>query len=210
MMRLTARIVLAMSAMVLLGGCATHSTPVEATATDSTFKASPASTHSTALKTGSAAPSASSSPRPTTPSQLPHADFLGPITAPVEYKNVNINLDPPSATAHAAISPDAAYAKCLTPDAECQTNLNPTITLALVTTPKAGTRSADGSISPLMDHQLAYIIEYDQATCTKSGPPVVSNTAPPHSEMIVYICSVLNFVNADTGRVEYSVSSTHL
>jgi hypothetical protein len=136
------------------------------------------------------------------PSTLPPAQFAGNITAPTTNHDTGFTLDPPGDSSP-TVSWQSAYATCLTGNSICDPSLAPTISLAKVTDPNSGTANAGGSISPILDHSLVYVITYTGVPCKPAGGIPGSDPSAPDS----YSCTVENFVSAADGSVIYSVQA---
>lgn len=129
--------------------------------------------------------------------------YLGPSTAPLDYKAAGIATIPPGSLTP-AIAWQTAYDNCATGAAVCLDGVDPTITLVLATSPDAGTALPDGSIDSLMKNTLVYVMKWTNEPCIpKGGPPrgpgqvAVAPTPRP--------CTLLSFVDANSGKVLYGV-----
>ncbi|HEY8728107.1 MAG TPA: hypothetical protein VIL94_00885, partial [Acidothermaceae bacterium] len=92
-----------------------------------------------------------------------------------------------------------AYAVCAQGSPGCTPLKGPTITLALVTTPNAGNANSDGSIAPLLNHSLTYVLTWDDVECPVGGPAGASLNPTPQSG-----CTAVNYVDANTGQSVYA------
>lgn len=81
----------------------------------------------------------------------------------------------------------------------------PTVTLARATSPQAGTARPDGSIDPLMDATLVYVLHWTGMMCLPVGPlhypPTATGTPATPAP-----CDALSFVDANTGAELYGAS----
>ena len=155
---------------------------------------------STDVVPSKAASSHASGSSPTAP---PSATYTGPISAPIKYQNAGITLEPPGSSVQPKASWSDAYTKgCSSGDAICSTSSGPTISLALATSPQAGQANTDGSINPLMNKTLVYVITWTGVTCVRAGGP----PEPPGAAVAIDSCTLLNFIDANSGTVLYSVS----
>jgi len=149
-------------------------------------------------------PSKASSPLLSPQTSLPAAKYLGPIRQPIAYAKAGISLKPPGAVNPAASWADA-YDNCRTGDAVCDTNSPPNIALALATAEQAGEAAPDGSIVPLMKDTLVYVLTWIGIPCVpKSGPPPAPDISDSTSASATYSCTLLNFIDASSGKVLYS------
>jgi hypothetical protein len=57
-------------------------------------------------------------------------------------------------------------------------------------------------MEPLLKGVLAYVIQYDNVPCTP--------LAPAQPDTTVYSCTTLNFIDAKSGKVLYSIQGTDL
>lgn len=135
---------------------------------------------------------------------LPAATYIGSIKRDINYSGQGITLNIPLASDTPTTSWTAAYANCLTGDAVCQVGVAPVISLALVTTKNAGEHQPDGSTKPLLNNTLAYVLQWSNEPCVPTGGPPVQGTNSP-APRPTSSCTVLNFVDADSSKVVYSV-----
>jgi len=126
--------------------------------------------------------------------------YAGPLEATVRYENSGISLTAP--TAQAATSWTDAYANCLSGAAICDATSPPTISLANATVDKAGTAGPNGSLVPLLSNTLVYVLSWTGVPCAPAGgPPGSKSTTQKFS------CTLLNLVDAKSGKVLYTVES---
>jgi hypothetical protein len=139
----------------------------------------------------------------------PRAAYLGPIPSDVTYDNAGVTLKVPPANSRPTASwADAYTTNCATGDAICDPTQSPTIYLATATTPSAGDTQPDGSIKPLLQDTLVYVIQWTDVPCTPVGPAAPEGAAA--STPTTYSCTILNLVDAETGKVLYSVQGPNL
>jgi len=180
----------------------------------------------------------------TTTSELPTPSYAGAITAPISYGDTGISLTRPSSSSQPSVSWEAAFQNCSSHEAICDPSSPITISLASATEKQAGQQNADGSLVPIMDNTLVYVISQSAVPCRPVGPArptgntgnPVGNTGNPAGDskkqaapsgkpignsgpgvvdsgqttttLAVYSCTVLNFINANTGVAIYSVKSS--
>lgn len=132
----------------------------------------------------------------------PKAKYLGAVTTTSRLENAGVTLEPPGA-ARPAVSMAAAYDTCLSGDSICPPGLSPSVTLALATSPQAGHARPDGSIRPLMSRTLVYVLTFSGVPCAPVGGPPNGRITTPKA----YTCTVIDFVDATSGKVLYSVES---
>jgi hypothetical protein len=135
------------------------------------------------------------------PPALTPATFAGPLTQELRYPKAGFDLRPPGART-ASTTWTQAYETCLTGDSICDPTVGPTITLALVTDLDSGQAQPDGSIRPLLDDTLSYVLTYTGVPCRPTGgsdPTSRKNVSPDP-----VTCTVLNFVSAADAKVLYS------
>ena len=133
------------------------------------------------------------------PSGYPPAIYVGPLTTPRHDAVGDVDLGVPLATDIPRIAVAQAYAVCAQGEPGCTRDKGPTITLALVTTPNAGQANSDGSITPTMNHSLAYVLTWDGVGCPMGGPAGASFNPTPQSG-----CTAVNYVDANTGQSVYA------
>lgn len=103
---------------------------------------------------------------------------------------------------------EQAYQNCQTGDGICDSTHTPVITLASVTAKNAGQMGEGDAIIPVMDKTLAYVFTQTGLKCVPAGPSRPSGAAP--GTVIEQSCTLVNFVDATTGKVLYSVSGPDL
>jgi len=168
------------------------------------FAATGCASQSAHLGTGTS-PSASASPSASSssvavpvvaPSGYPPPAHVVVLATPSHDPVSDVDLAVPSASDVPRISFTQAYAACTQADADCARAKGPTITLALVTSPQAGQQNADGSLTPLMNRSLTYVLTWDGLQCpAPAGPASYDPTR---------LCTYGTFVDANTGRVVFS------
>jgi hypothetical protein len=135
---------------------------------------------------------------------LPVATYAGALTTTVVYDHGGITLAPPNKAGTAMVSwSDAYITNCLSGDAICDLDQGPTIVLAEATVTSAGQAQPDGSLAPLVKDTLVYGLTWTDVPCSAAGPvpsPGSSPRAAPDDS-----CTVVNLVDAGTGKVLYSV-----
>lgn len=127
--------------------------------------------------------------------------YVGHIPRAVSYGgDTGIRLAVPSTSASPDISWQAAVSKCST----CVTGAPMSVSLALATELQAGQANPDGSITPVLDKTLVYVVS-PSLQCRAAGPagatPAVSRT---------YACVRLSFVDARSGKALYAVDGPDL
>lgn len=134
--------------------------------------------------------------------------YLGPVSAATTLDGGDIRLVAPRAGAAARVSPQTAFAVCArTGQGVCNTSSTAIMTLAMVTTTAAGTAGPNGSIHPLINNALTYVIEWTGVQCTASGGPPRPSGAPSPT-VTVRLCHLVDFVSADTGEYLYAFQSS--
>ena len=133
------------------------------------------------------------------PSGFPPPTHVGVLATPSHDPVAEVDLAVPLATDVPRISFTQAYAVGAPGPGGTPTK-GPTITLALVTSPQTGHQNADGSLTPLMNRSLTYVLTWDDVQCPLSaGPAGASHDTTPR-----YGCTAGNFVDANTGQSVYS------
>jgi len=134
----------------------------------------------------------------TAPSGYPPPTHVGVLATPSHDPVAGVDLAVPLTTDVPRISFTQAYAVCA--QGGCTQTKGPTITLALVTSPQTGQQNADGSLTPLMNRSLTYVLTWDDVQCPLSaGPAGASHDTTPR-----YGCTARNFVDANTRQSVYS------
>jgi len=129
------------------------------------------------------------------------------VTETVAYEDAGIVVEAPDPNSVAVWS-DAYYVDgCATGDAICDPKQGPQVFLARVTTTSAGTPADDGSIQPLMDHDEVYVLQFTDVPCAPVGPVRPNQATRPTRDCT---CTVLNFLDTDSGRALYTVQGPDL
>lgn len=157
---------------------------------------------------------ASGPPTATTPTVVALMSSLGPpppgfapatsfrrLTVPEIMPAAGITPDVPAAGAVATITPTQAYVDSCTTDGVCDKGSAPTIQLAVVTDPNSGQAAAGGSLTPVMDHTLAYVLTWTNVPCAPAGAPVGATPTPT-------TCTLVDFVDANTGKTLYGLDKS--
>lgn len=132
--------------------------------------------------------------------------YVGPITAPTSYARGVVTLSVPPLSVTPTVSWETAYASCASGNAICEPGVSMTISLASASDTRAGIARSNGSIIPVMNHTLVYVFLQNGAPCAPVGPPSSGAAGPAR----VLSCTILNFVDANTGAVLYSVQGPKL
>lgn len=136
-----------------------------------------------------------------TPTSAGAAAYVGHIPHAVSYGgDTGIRLVVPSTSASPAVSWQAAVSKCST----CVAGAPMSVSLALATELQAGQANPDGSITPVMDKTLVYVVS-QSLQCRAAGP---AGATPAVSES--YACVRLSFVDARSGKALYAVDGPDL
>jgi len=155
-----------------------------------------------AVRLSSVSPSSSTSPPPSTsasvaaPSGYPPPNHVGVLATASHDPVAEVDLAVPLATDVPRISFTQAYAAGAPWGPGGTPTKGPTITLALVTSPQTGQQNADGSLTPLMNRSLTYVLTWDGLPC---GAP-----AGPASYDPTRLCTYGTFVDANTGQDLFS------
>ena len=138
----------------------------------------------------------------------PSAIYTGPITESIVYRNAGITLEVPSSTEVGVGWSEAYLSNCKSGDAICALDQQPTIMLAEATVEGTGEAQPDGSIKPLVKNTLAYVILYDDVPCAPSGPGRADGAST--SAPTIVLCKILNLIDANSGKVLFSVQGPSL
>lgn len=148
--------------------------------------------------------SSSSSPTPsvspTAPTWPAGACYVGDVPGPSYDSRVGVSLTTPLPNQTAEKVWTSVFASCLTGDAICDPGVAAVVSLAVATSTSAGHADPSGKLIPLMSNQLVYVLEQDGISCRAAGPAGATQTD--------HLCNGLNFIDADTGAVMYSVTYT--
>ena len=125
--------------------------------------------------------------------------YLGSVTSERIFNGDEIL---PPGDAHPRLTWEQAYSACqrYTSGATCDPG-GPLISLARVTTTGSGHARPDGTIAPLLNATLVYVLDWPDETCVPTGGvPGASRT--PVSEP----CEMLSYIDAITGNGLFAVS----
>ena len=150
---------------------------------------------------GNAASQAASAPAMSAPSGFLPPTATSRLRTPEHLAVADVDLSVPSATQVPTLSFDEAYAECGTAEVSCVRDIAPTMILALVTTPNSGSDNADGSIRPLLNRALAYVLMWTNVPCVAVGS-VVGATPTPQK------CTMTEFIDAATGKFLYGADGS--
>ena len=127
--------------------------------------------------------------------------YAGPIATAEKIDNDAIVLMPPTNPKSAVISPLSAYLVCSNGTGVCGNNSAASISLATVTTLKAGEPGENGTIIPLINNALVYVLRWKGEPCSPAGVTPGAPSAPPRT----YACGIVDFVDAVSGRSLYAL-----
>ncbi|MBO0867167.1 MAG: hypothetical protein J2P15_01245 [Micromonosporaceae bacterium] len=133
---------------------------------------------------------------------FPPPTSTGRLAAPQHFPAAGIDLAVPPSAASPAISATQAYALCSTGDAICVPGKAPTIQLAIANVPKTGKIGPRGELISSIVDALAYVMIWTGAPCLAAGGPPGSSQPPVQS------CTVIDLIDARSGRVLYSYQGT--
>jgi hypothetical protein len=131
------------------------------------------------------------------------------LTAPAAYGDGTIMLAVPAPNRKAAVSWSDAYTvNCGSGEAVCDLSKGPTIVFAEATVTGAGQAQPDGSLEPLVNDALVYVLRWTNVACSPVGPaPSPGSTAAPRPAAA---CTLINLIDAGTGKVLYSLQGPDL
>lgn len=159
--------------------------------------------------TAGAGPTPGSSTSPNV--SLPTPSYLGAATTP-SVDSAGIHRDPPGVGQKPKVTWQYASRACQRDGGGCWSRATTaTVMLAVVTDPYSGTARPDGTIKPLMDHALTYVVTLSGFECSPHGGAPRAPGAPgatPAPIPIYKNCSDVTFVSAATGKVMYEISGT--
>jgi hypothetical protein len=126
------------------------------------------------------------------------------------YLDGGVTLDIPPSSAATGVSWSGAYAtNCESSAAICPADQTATVFLAVATISNAGEEQKDGSLRPLLSGALVFVIQYTGEPCVRNGPiPLPDQTAL--ATPTTQLCAVLNFVDAHTGKMVYTLEGPDL
>lgn len=142
---------------------------------------------------------------PTTGPSTPVGPFkyFGPVSASSTLDGGDVHLAVPPAGATPAVSPSKAFAASAQGGGGASAmSATATMRLALVTTTAAGTARSDGSINPLINDALTYIIVWTGRQCPSPAGPVPAT--PQSTTTVARQCHLVEFVSATTGKHIYA------
>lgn len=139
----------------------------------------------------------------TIPGPAERLTYEGPVTSGSVGGPTGVSLEPPGEVVP-AVPWTAVADACVSGDALCDPAGRGTVTLARATARQAGEARPDGSIAPLMDDRLVYVMRWPGVPCLPSGPPPARGTSP--GPVNPRTCDLWDYLDADTGKIVYAVS----
>lgn len=153
---------------------------------------------------GSTNATADSAASTATPISSGASSYMGQIPSAVSYGgDTGITLAVPPDEASPAVSWQSAVSNCST----CVTDAPVSVSLALATELQAGQANSNGSITPVMDQTLVYVLSQSGLTCSAAGP---AGTPSSSSTSESYACVRFRFVDAHSGKDLYAVDGADL
>ncbi len=137
-----------------------------------------------------------------TPALSGAASYVGPIPRAVSYGDTGITLALPPNGANPSVSWQSAISNCST----CAAGAPVSVSFAVATELQAGQANPDGSITPVMDETLVYVLSQSGLKCRAAGP----SGAPSSSTGESSTCVRLSFVDAQSGKDVYAVDGADL
>jgi len=134
------------------------------------------------------------------------SNYSGRLATPKSYKDISLTLEVPSSKDVATLPWAAAFSTCAGGGAMCFAGTPVGISLAKATDLNTGSANADGSISPALNKTLVYLLKQSNIACRPTGGPAGLTT----TSVAASVCTVLNFVDANTGKVLFIVESPGL
>jgi hypothetical protein len=128
------------------------------------------------------------------PFVLPPPHDFGPAVSRVID---DVIIESPAKTDHPGLTWEQAVAAC---EHQSCNPVNAEVTLGRVTTRNSGAAQPNGSIEPLLGHQLVYILDWPGEVCVAAG------SVPPTSNTSKGNCQRFSFLDADTGQVLFTFS----
>lgn len=141
------------------------------------------------------------------PASLPASLAAIPAATVLKTARTNryqsITLSPPGDVVP-AVSSDAAYKVCQTPDGDCFTEPPTAIELARMT------QTAVGMDLPALTNVLVWVIGwYGVTDCTFVGGPPGSAPQPSAPPSVAPLCDHASYINATTGEFMFGTSNAH-
>jgi hypothetical protein len=147
------------------------------------------------------APAVTSTTATTTVSGIT-AEYNGPITQDDSDASTGISLTVPPTDAEPTLSWQRAVALCFSGAGICNRAAGTIrVSLAVGYDPQSGDLLPDGSIEPVMNHNLLYVLAQSVGPCAHPGPPGASTRPSTYPS-----CMSLSFVDAHTGKGATAVS----
>jgi hypothetical protein len=128
------------------------------------------------------------------PFVLPPPHDFGPAVSRVID---DVIIESPAKTDHPGLTWEQAVAAC---EHQSCNPVNAEVTLGRVTTTNSGAAQPNGSIEPLLEHQLVYILDWPGEVCVAAG------SVPPTSYASKGNCQRFSFLDANTGQVLFTFS----
>jgi predicted small secreted protein len=130
------------------------------------------------------------------------AEYKGPITQDDSYASTGISLSVPPTDAKPTLSWQRAVGLCFSGAGICNRTAGTIrVSLAVGYNPQSGAALPDGSIEPIMNHTLVYVLAQPLGPCAPTGPGGARARASTFPS-----CTGLSFVDAHTGKGATAVS----
>lgn len=133
-------------------------------------------------------------------------EYLGAITAPEAFTRSGIVLSVPDSASVPIVGLSAVDVSCASGEAICASGAA-AVTLARATSKLAGTASESGILEPLMKDTLVYVVRWTGVPCAPTGGPARSTSG---TSGLTTTCELVDFLDAQTGKVLYAIEATSL
>jgi hypothetical protein len=143
---------------------------------------------------------------PTDGDRGPAATYRGPLTQAVDDPLAGIVLEIPHA--QPKVPWQTVYNSCASSPGTCEPTSAPTIDLAVATTPGSGHSKPDGSITPTVDHRLAYVLTWHGLPCVAVGEIHPTNSTATPTPVTPSQCTKTVLADATTGAFVYETEGT--
>lgn len=130
--------------------------------------------------------------------------YLGPVSSIQRLDGGDVIVSPPDASETANASWRTAFQMCSDGTGVCTDSSIPSIALGDVTTEAAGSAGPNGTIIPLINNSLTYVVRWDKVPCPPSAGPADESSSSSPSDQPAKLCTLIDLVDANSGQYVYA------
>lgn len=141
-------------------------------------------------------------PGSTTTTLSDEPEYLGRVTSIQRLDGGDIVVSPPTASQTPKASWQTAFGVCSDGTGVCVDSSLPVISVGDVITKATGDAGANGTIIPLVNNSLTYILRWDNVVCPPSAGPTELNSDSTTAEKKT--CTLIDLVDAESGKYVFA------